>query len=225
MSLNFLQTQGFQTPRMPYTKASQPANPIFSNAINAAQTIFQNKMTALGFPGHAVSVWDAFNIEGIPGPFSYEKTSFEALKVVHLGASHTGGFLQVCQGNDALAELFFGLLAVSYEEALATEPPRNDLAYSCFVERSNTNWTQVSGTGDLKTNVLKNTYNVYRIFITPKLGSRGMSPAVLYGCKIIQSSKQPQQQAQQLQQPQQQQPQFQLPAQSQQNQGDEVVPF
>lgn len=227
MSLSFLNTQGFQTSS---PKTNPTLDPIFQSAVDLAKTTFASKLNTLGLSAYAESVWNAFNIEGIPETFHYESLEFKAFKVLHKGASYQGGFLNVCHGNDALAELMFGLLCLAFEEALAIKPPLENVPYSIFVERSNTNWSQVQN-GNLtvvKSSVLKNTYNVFRIFVTPKVGSRGMSPAQLYGCKQLQQPQQPQQvQSQQPQQPQQFQPQqpqqFQVGAAK--NESEEPIPF
>lgn len=215
MSLSFLNNQGF---RVSSQKTTTPTlDRIFEPAVNEAKVIFGSRVQALGLSQYADRIWDAFNIEGIPEVFRYEGFEFKAFKLLHKGASHQGGFLNVCHGNDALAELFFGILCLSFEEALATKPPVQDTPYSIFVERSNTNWSQVQEGGNVKASVLKNTYNVFRIFISPKVGSRGMSPAQLYGCKQLQQPQQPQQV--QSQQPQQ----FQVGAAK--NESEEPIPF
>ena len=72
----------------------------------------------------------------------------------------------------------FGALAVSLQWAFATRGPIENVTYSVFTEFSNTNWNAVSS-GD-RADVQRNTYSVYRMYITPQGDGQAMTIAKCY---------------------------------------------
>ena len=164
------------------TRSSAPeAADEYKKVLEAAKETFWSLAQAASMgEDRAKAVWNAFRLEGIEGPFEYNGNEFpNAAKLVHVGGDSPNAFLNVIQRNDAFAEFAFGMVVFALEQALM-KVHINGYTYSVFVERSNTNWSACNMD---RVSIQKNTYNVFRAFITPKVATRGMSPAVLFSSR------------------------------------------
>ena len=169
------------------TRSSAPeAAAEYKAVLETAKRIFWTLAQNAGMSQEmAGNVWNGFRLEGIEGPFEYNGNEFpNAAKLVHIGGDSPNAFLPVVERNDAFAEFAFGMVCFSLEQALM-KTHINGFTYSVFCERSNTNWSACSMD---RQSIQKNTYNVFRAFITPKVGTRGMSPAILFSSKKTQDA-------------------------------------
>jgi hypothetical protein len=161
------------------------ANPNIKAVVE--QVLIQFK-TANAFgipPDFAGMIVDAFNpVEGVSADvFSFETEDgqervFYPAKITHKGASAGNtAFSTVCPdyGERAMA---FGALAVSLQWAFAQRGPIEGVTYSIFTEYSNTNWNAVNA-GD-RADVQRNTYSVYRMYITPQGDGQAFTIAKCY---------------------------------------------
>lgn len=137
-------------------------------------------------PQFAEKIVDAFNpVEGVSSDhFSFttedgQEKVFYPAKITHRGVSAgASAFSAVCPdyGERAMA---FGALAVSLQWAFANHGPIEGVTYSVFTEFSNTNWSAVSSNGD-RNDVQRNTYSVYRMYITPQGEGQAFTIAKCY---------------------------------------------
>lgn len=171
------------------TSTTQEASQEFKNILNDAVTRFKEMAGNIGMPEEMINATPfSFRLSGLDGDYNFKDAEgkdhkfSKAAVISHKGqAAGNESFNATSLGSDAYAELLFGLLCTAIEFELQQEKI-DGLYYSIFVERSNTNWGAIKG--DLsKLSVQKYTYNVFRAYLTPKVGKRGMSPAALYKCK------------------------------------------
>ena len=199
MTLSWSNQGGIAAPTRTRTAAPEAADE-YMEVLEAAKGTFWTLAQSAGMgEDMAKAVWNGFRLEGIEGPFEYNGNEFpNAAKLVHIGGDSPNAFLPVVERNDAFAEFAFGMVCFSLEQALM-KTHINGFTYSVFVERSNTNWSACSKDVQIydpqlkakaieleltdRKAVQKNTYNVFRAFITPKVGTRGMSPAVLFSSR------------------------------------------
>ena len=169
--------------------ATQDAAEEFKQILRNAVTRFQKMGESIGMPPEMIKETPfSFRLSGLDGDYNFKDAEGKDHKFSKAAVlSHKGqsageqSFNTTCLGSDAFAELLFGLFITAIEFELQSVKVDN-LYYSVFVERSNTNWGAIKS--DLsKLGVQKNTYSVYKAYLTPKVGPRGMSPAVLYKCK------------------------------------------
>ena len=180
-NLSWTNQGGIDAPSRTTRSSAPEAADEYKEVLEVAKGIFWNLAKNADMDqAMAKAVWNGFRLEGIEGPFSYEGNPFpNAAKLVHIGGDSPNAFLNVIQRNDAFAEFAFGMVVFALEQALM-KVHINGFTYSVFVERSNTNWSACSMD---RVSIQKNTYNVFRAFITPKVGTRGMSPAVLFSSR------------------------------------------
>lgn len=169
--------------------ASQEAAEEFKQILRNAVTRFEQMGESIGMPKEMIEATPfSFRLSGLDGDYNFKDAEgkdhkfSKAAVLSHKGQSAGNqSFNATSLGSDAYAELLFGLLCTAIEFELQSTKV-GDLYYSVFVERSNTNWGALKG--DItKLGVQKNTYNVFKAYLTPKVGGRGMSPAMLYKCK------------------------------------------
>lgn len=159
----------------------------------ALRSFVQNN--AFGIPGDVCqNIIDSFNeLEGIEGEFAHNNLEMLPAKMTHIGGSSEKAFAKVfpSYGQRAMA---FGALSMTIENALRDAGGINGFTYGVFTEFSNTNWADVNKAGLSKQSIQQNTYNVYRLWVTP-VGPNGaaLSPSALYGYKVQQQQQQQQQ--------------------------------
>ena len=187
MSLSWTNQGGIAAPSRGTRSSAPEAAAEYVQVLETAKGTFWNLAKGAGMgEDMAKAVWNGFRLEGIEGPFEYNGNEFpNAAKLVHVGGDSPNAFLNVIQRNDAFAEFAFGMVCFSLEQALM-KTHINGFTYSVFCERSNTNWSACSSMD--RQSIQRNTYNVFRAFITPKLGTRGMSPAILFSSKKTQDA-------------------------------------
>lgn len=163
-----------------------PAHPEITQVVNKVMQDFQNA-NAFGIPvNFARDIVRAFNnVESISTDrFAFtnedgvEKVFYPA-KITHKGASAgTSSFSAICPdyGERAMA---FGSLAASLQWAFANHGPIEGVSYSVFTEYSNTNWNAVGNNAE-RNEVLRNTYSVYRMYITPIGNGQAMTISKCY---------------------------------------------
>ena len=162
-----------------------PAHAEIKAVVDQVLTQFKTA-NAFGIPPQfAEKIVNAFNpVEGVSADhFSFttedgQEKVFYPANITHKGASAGGSaFSAVCPdyGERAMA---FGALAVSLQWAFAARGPIEGVTYSVFTEFSNTNWTDVSS-GD-RADVQRNTYSVYRMYITPQGDGQAFTIAKCY---------------------------------------------
>lgn len=161
------------------------AHPDIKTVVEQVLTQFKTA-NAFGIPPQfAEKICNAFNlVEGVSADvFSFttedgQQKVFYPAKITHKGVSAgESAFSTTCPdyGERAMA---FGALAVSLQWAFATRGPIEGVTYSVFTEFSNTNWNAVSS-GD-RADVQRNTYSVYRMYITPQGDGQAMTIAKCY---------------------------------------------
>ena len=182
MSLSWTNEGGISAPSRGTRSSAPEAAAEYKEVLEVAKGIFWNLAKNADMDQTmAGAVWSGFRLEGIEGPFEYNGNEFpNAAKLVHVGGDSPNAFLPVVERNDAFAEFAFGMVVFALEQALM-KTHINGFSYSVFIERSNTNWSACSSMD--RQSIQKNTYNVFRAFITPKVGTRGMSPAVLFSSR------------------------------------------
>ena len=169
--------------------ATQDAAEEFKQILRNAVTRFEKMGESIGMPREMIEETPfSFRLSGLDGDYNFKDAEgkdhkfSKAAVLSHKGQSAGNqSFNATSLGSDAYAELLFGLLCTAIEFELQSVKI-DDLQYSIFVERSNTNWGALKS-DVTKLGVQKNTYNVFKAYLTPKVGPRGMSPAVLYKCK------------------------------------------
>ena len=139
-----------------------------------------------------LKIVSSFNtLEGIEGQFAHEGHTITPAKMTHIGGQSEKAFAKLfpSYGQRAMA---FGALSMIIEQHLQGAGAINGLVYGVFTEFSNTNWSDVNKVGLSKQSVQQNTYNVYRLWVTP-VGQNGaaLSPSALYGYKVQQQAPVP----------------------------------
>lgn len=167
-------------------KTVEPPAEIKSVVDNALRGFVENNTFGIP-PEVAQTILNSFNpLEGIEGEFGTALIQ-EELKFLPAKMTHKGG-----QVNEAFGKAFptygkramaFGAVSMTIENALAKTGPIGGVVYGVFTEFSNTNWRDVERDGFSKQSMQKNTYSVYRIFVTPLIGQQAMSPSALYKYK------------------------------------------
>lgn len=185
-------SQGNQSFGRSYTRQVVPPPAEIKAAVEAALTKFtQNNM--FGIPQDVcLKIVNSFNaLEGVDGQFAHEGHTITPAKMTHIGGSSDKAFAKMfpSYGQRAMA---FGALAMVIEQELQGKGAINGLNYGVFTEFSNTNWADASKAGLSKQSVQQNTYNVYRLWVTP-VGPNGaaLSPSALYGYKVKQQAQAP----------------------------------
>lgn len=175
-------------------KAVEPPSEIKNVVDKALKSFVDNN--SFGIPPEiAQTILNSFNpLEGIEGEFGtaliQEELKFLPAKITHKGGQANEAFNKAfpTYGKRAMA---FGAVAMTVENALAATGLINGVVYGVFTEFSNTNWRDVERDGFDKQSVQKNTYSVYRMFITPLVGQQAMSPSALYKYKKSAASPAP----------------------------------
>lgn len=173
-----------------YKKKAIAAPSEIKKIVDSAITAFIKK-NMFGIPGDICQqIIDSFNeLEGIEGEFAHNNLEMLPAKMTHIGGSSDKAFAKVfpSYGQRAMA---FGALSMTVENALRDAKNINGFAYGVFTEFSNTNWSDVNRAGLSKQSVQQNTYNVYRLWVTP-VGPNGaaLSPSALYGYKVQQQQQ------------------------------------
>jgi hypothetical protein len=175
-----------------YTRQAIAAPGAIKDVVDVAISAFVNNNIFGIHQDICQKIVSSFNtLEGVDGQFAHQGHTITPAKMTHIGGQSEKAFSKLfpTYGQRAMA---FGALAMVIEQHLQSAGAINGLVYGVFTEFSNTNWADVSKAGFSKQSVQSNTYNVYRLWITP-VGSNGaaLSPSALYGYKVQQQAQAP----------------------------------